>query len=89
MSLRKGVHVLFFDKITTVIVFILDLLRSYFDLLISSDSLIFLFLYLIFLDNVFECNQLNLWYSILNNALLHLNFAIFVDAILLVFYCSG
>ena len=89
VSQKRCSHVLFFDKITTVIVFILDLLRSYFDLLISSDSLIFLFLYLIFLDNVFECIQLNLWYSILNNALLHLNFAILVDAILLVFYCSG
>ena len=77
----------FFDKITVIVIYI-----GFTTVLFRSFNFqwlqIFLFLYLVFLDNVFECNQLNLSYSILNNALLHLNFAILVDAVLLVFYRS-
>ena len=39
--------------------FIFDLLLLHFDLLISSDSLVFLLLYLASLNNVFGCSQLN------------------------------
>ena len=50
---------LFFTRLPSLR-FIFDLLvLLHFDLLISSDSLIFLLLYLDSLDNVFGCNQLN------------------------------
>ena len=39
--------------------FIFDLLLSHFNLLFSSETLIFLLLYLASVDNVFGCSQLN------------------------------
>ena len=56
--LNKGLHVFVFTKLPSSR-FIFDLLLLHFDLLISSDFLIFLLLYLVYLDNVFRCSQLN------------------------------
>ena len=58
MFLSKGVHVFVFTRLPSLR-FIFNLLLPHFNLLISSDFLIFLFLYLASLDNVFGCNQLN------------------------------
>ena len=59
MFLSKGIHVFAFTSLPSLR-FIFDLLLSYFDILISKDSLISLLLYLAFLDNVFGCSKLNL-----------------------------
>ena len=55
---QQIVHVFVFTRLPSWR-FISDLLLSHFDLLKSSDSLIFLLLYLASLDNVFGCSQLN------------------------------
>ena len=48
-----------FHKVAIIAIYIRFTSTVTFDLLISSDSLIFLLLYLDSLDNVFGCNQLN------------------------------
>ena len=63
MFLNKGVHVFVLTKLPSSR-FIFNFLLLYFDLMISSDSLSFLFLYLASLDNVFGCSQLKWpWHS--------------------------
>ena len=57
MFLNKGVHVLVLTKLPSL-EFIFNLLLSHFDLLIFSESLIFLLLYFACFD-VFGCSQLN------------------------------
>ena len=54
----KGVYAFLFTRLTSSR-FMFVLLLSHFDILISSDSLIFLLLYLSLLDNFFEWNQMN------------------------------
>ena len=52
-----------FDKVAIIAIYI-QFTTLHFDLIISSDSLIFLLLYLASLDNVFGCSQLNWpWHS--------------------------
>ena len=58
MFFNKGVYVFALTKLPSSR-FIFDLLLLHFDLLISSNSLIFLPLYLASLDNVFGFSQLN------------------------------
>ena len=58
MFLSKGLHVFVFRRLPSSW-FIFDLPLSHFDLLASSDYLIFLLLYLASFDNVFGCSQLN------------------------------
>ena len=58
MFLNKGVYVFAFTRLPSSRL-ILDLLLSHFDLLVSSDSLTFLILYLASADSVFGCSQLN------------------------------
>ena len=55
-NLNKGVHVFFLTKLPSLR-FTFNLLLLHFDLIISSDSLIFLLLYLASLDNTFRCSQ--------------------------------
>ena len=63
MFLSKGVHVFVLTKLPSSR-FIFNLLLLHFDLIISSDSLIFLLLCLASVDNTFGCSQLNWpWHS--------------------------
>ena len=71
MFLNNGVHVFFFTRLP-LSRFIFDVLMSYFDLLISCDSLVFLLLYLtLFISYIYPkviANTLPLWLLILQKS---------------------
>ena len=76
MFLNKGVHVFVLTKLPSSR-FIFNLLLLYFDLMISSDSLIFLlYIWLPLIMSLGVDNWIN--HGILNNVQLHLNFPTFL-----------
>ena len=88
MFLVKGAHVFIFTKLPWWWS-IFDLPMSHFDSLISSDSLIFLLLYVASFDNVFKCSQLNWPWDYKKVFHCTWTFPFSLYAVFLEFNCSG
>ena len=86
MFLNKGVHVFVLTKLPSSR-FIFNLLLLYFDLMISSDSLIFLlYIWLPLIMSLVVANWID--HGILNNVQMHLNFPTFHFPFMLSCCCS-